>query len=331
MNALNDGPICVLGSGAWGTALAATLRQAGNEVRLWGRDEALAAEINEQQTNDRYLPDIRLPHGIDATVDRVAALEGSRIVLSVVPAQVTGTILAECRPHLPANVPVVLCAKGIDRESGKLLSQIAEDAVPEHPIAALSGPSFATDVARGLPTAVTVATGADAAALDLAEALSTPTLRCYGSDDLIGVEVGGALKNVLALAAGAVTGAGLGSSAQAALITRGFVELRRLGVALGGEEITMMGLSGLGDLLLTCSSTQSRNYSYGIALGAGEPLEGRKLAEGVFSARIAQSLAREHDLPVPIIDAVVGLLERNVTPQEALAELMNRPLKHEGE
>jgi glycerol-3-phosphate dehydrogenase (NAD(P)+) len=231
--------------------------------------------------------------------------------------------------RLDAKTPLVLCAKGIERDTGKLLSEIATEILPRNPIAALSGPSFATDVAAGLPTAVTVAAADEARAARLAALLSSPAFRCYSSADLIGVEVGGALKNVLAIAAGAVSGAGLGASAQAALVTRGFVELRRVGAAFGAEPETLMGLSGLGDLILTCGSAQSRNFSYGLALGRGESLEGRPLAEGVATAGIAARIAREKGVEAPIIAAVEALLAGRIAIADAVAALMARPLKSE--
>lgn len=325
------GKIAVLGGGAWGTALAVTMLRAGHEAVLWARDAEVVASINRAGENPRYLPDIVLDAGLVATGDIEAALDRAGCVLSVVPAQAARGLLAGLAGRLAAGVPLVLCAKGIERGTGRLLSEIAAELLPQNPVAALSGPSFASDVARGLPTAVTVAAHDEALAAELAATLSAPAFRCYSSGDLTGVEVGGALKNVLAIAAGAAAGARLGASAQAALVTRGFVELRRLGAAFGAEPETLMGLSGLGDLILTCGSAQSRNFSFGVALGRGESLEGRPLAEGAATAGIAAQIAREKDIEAPIIDAVDRLLKGGTTIAEAVAALLARPLRSEQE
>ncbi|TWG50054.1 NAD(P)H-dependent glycerol-3-phosphate dehydrogenase [Aminobacter sp. J44] len=320
--------ITVLGGGAWGTALALTSLRAGHDTTLWARDRESVASINERRENPRYLPGIGLDDRLKATADLAAALSAADCVLAVVPAQTMRSVLIEIS-SLPKGVPLVLCAKGIERGTGKLLSEIAAEILPETPIAALSGPSFATDVARGLPTAVTVASTDAALASGLAALFSSRSFRCYSSTDLTGVEVGGALKNVLAIAAGAVAGAGLGASAQAAMVTRGFVELRRVGAAFGAEPETLMGLSGLGDLILTCGSEQSRNFAYGVALGRGDNRDGLKLAEGVATAGIAARLAREKHVEAPIISAVDAILSGRSTIGEAVAALMARPLKSE--
>lgn len=321
--------IAVLGGGAWGTALAVTMARAGLEPALWARDAATVAEINNRRTNARYLPGITLEPGISATADAAVALRGAQIVLAVVPAQTLRDALAGLKETIPPGIPIVLCAKGIERTTGLLMSDIAADVLPANPVAALSGPSFASDVARGLPTAVTVAAGNETLARDLAARLSAPAFRCYASDDLKGVEVGGALKNVLAIAAGSIHGAGLGASAQAAAITRGFVELRRIGAALGGRPETMMGLSGLGDLILTCGSEQSRNFAYGVALGRGESLDNRPLAEGAATAGIAARIASERNIEAPICDAVAAVLDGRLTVRAAMEALLARPLKTE--
>ena len=320
--------VAVLGGGAWGTALALAMLRAGHSVGLWARDAGMVDAIRRGE-NPRYLPGIAIDAGIDATEDMAAALSGADCVLAVTPAQSLRIVLGEARAHLSPGVPLVLCAKGIERETGALLSDIVGDILPGNPIAALSGPSFATDVARGLPTAVVVAAREEALAADLAHRFSARNLRCYSSDDLIGVEIGGALKNVFAIAAGAVTGAGLGASAQAAMVTRGFVELRRIGAAFGARPETLMGLSGLGDLLLSCSSVQSRNFGYGVALGRGETLAGRPLAEGVPTAAIAARIAVTRNIEAPIISAVAAILDGALTVQEAVEALMTRPLKNE--
>ncbi|AMS39970.1 NAD(P)H-dependent glycerol-3-phosphate dehydrogenase [Aminobacter aminovorans] len=322
--------VTVLGGGAWGTALALAMLRAGHAVTLWARDTDSVTAI-AKGTNPRYLAGIVFETGIAATTDLAQALAGTDCVLVVTPAQALRSVLTEVKPHIADDVPLVLCAKGIERDTGRLLSDISSAILPDNPVAALSGPSFATDVSRGLPTAVVVAAEDEALASALAVRFSAANLRCYSSDDLIGVEIGGALKNVFAIAAGAVTGAGLGASAQAALVTRGFVELRRIGAAFGARPETLMGLSGLGDLMLTCSSVQSRNFAYGVALGKGEELAGRPLAEGVATAHIAACIARERGLDAPIIEAVAALLDNAITINEAVAGLMTRPLRAEAD
>jgi glycerol-3-phosphate dehydrogenase (NAD(P)+) len=320
--------VTVLGGGAWGTALALAMLRAGHSVRLFARDPETVASIAHGE-NQRYLPGIAIAPGIEATSDIKVALAGADCVLAVTPAQALRATLAVAKAHMPTDIPLVLCAKGIERDTGALLSAIVEEMLPQNPVAALSGPSFATDVARGLPTAVVVAARDEALAADLAARFSAENLRCYSSNDLIGVEIGGALKNVFAIAAGAVTGAGLGASAQAAMVTRGFVELRRIGAAFGARPETLMGLSGLGDLLLTCSSNQSRNFAYGLALGQGKPLAGLPLAEGVPTAAIAARIATERNIDAPIIAAVAAILDGTITIRQAVTALMTRPLKTE--
>lgn len=326
---MSDFRITVLGGGAWGTALAAALRRADRNVTLWARDPETARAITAGE-NPRYLPGISLPAGIIGTDDAAHALDGADCVLAVVPAQSLRETLEAVAFRIPSHVPVVLCAKGIERTTGLLMSQMAREHLIDNPLAALSGPSFATDVARGLPTAVVVAGDDEALAVSLSARFSSDSFRCYSSGDLAGVEIGGALKNVFAIAAGAVTGANLGASAQAAMVTRGFVELRRIGAAFGAKPETLMGLSGLGDLMLTCSTPQSRNFAYGLALGRGESLENLPLAEGVPTAEIADRVAREHGVDAPIIRAVAQILNRAITIKEAVRQLMNRPLKSEG-
>ncbi len=322
--------ITVLGGGAWGTALALTMLRTGYTVSLWTRNPDSVTTIAKGQ-NPRYLPGITFETGIGATIDLGQALTDTDCVLIVTPAQALRSVLSEVKSHVADHVPLVLCAKGIERETGTLLSDIANEILPDNPVAALSGPSFATDISRGLPTAVVVAAKDESRASTLALRLSVANLRCYSSDDLIGVEIGGALKNVVAIAAGAVTGAGLGASAQAALVTRGFVELRRIGASFGAHPQTLMGLSGLGDLMLTCSSVQSRNFAYGVALGQGEELSGRPLAEGVTTAYVAARLIRERGIDAPIVEAVAALLDNAITINEAVIGLMSRPLRAEAD
>jgi len=321
--------IAVLGGGAWGTALAAMAATSGHEAWLFARDAETVAAINNDRRNPRYLGDIELPAGIHASASASEVVTGADAVLAVIPAQAMRAGLSELNNLIPQSAPVVLCAKGIERGTGRLMSEVVAEVLPNHRLAALSGPSFATDVARGLPTAVTVACEDADTADQLAALLSGPAFRCYSTTDLKGVEIGGALKNVLAIAAGAAVGRGYGASAQAALVTRGFAELRRIGQAMGAKPETIMGLSGLGDLMLTCSSSQSRNYSYGLALGRGEDLTNRPLAEGVATAPIAAELCGKHGISAPIIDAVGALLSGKITIDEAVTNLINRPLKTE--
>ena len=323
--------IAVLGGGAWGTALAIAARRAGHEVRLWARDAATVGAIRSGRENVRYLPGIKVDPEILATDNAPEALYGADHVLAAVPAQSLRDVLTAVADQVPKDATLILCAKGIERSTGRLLSAIVEEVLPGRRIAALSGPSFATDVARGLPTAVVVATPDKDRAAELARLLSAEHFRCYSTNDLTGVEAGGALKNVLAIAAGTVIGARLGASAQAAMVTRGFVELRRMAASFGARPETIMGLSGLGDLLLTCSTPQSRNFSYGLALGRGDPLDRLPLAEGVATASIAARIAGERGIDAPIISAVDRLLAGDVTVGEAVSELMARPLRSEDE
>ena len=321
--------IAILGGGAWGTALALTAARAGHEAALWARDPATADAINTRNENPEYLPGVKFDTRISASGDAGAAMAGTSIILAAIPAQNLRSALESLASAIPDRVPLVLCAKGIERASGKLLSQVAAELLPNNPAAVLSGPSFALDVARGLPTAVTVAAEEEALASDIAASLSSAAFRCYTTTDVTGVEAGGALKNVLAIAVGASRGRGLGASAEAALITRGFVELRRLAESFGSRPETPLGLSGLGDLILTCSSPQSRNFSYGLALGKDENLAGRPLAEGVATAFIAAKIAKERGIDAPITMAAAAILEGKATIDEAVAALLMRPLKAE--
>jgi glycerol-3-phosphate dehydrogenase (NAD(P)+) len=322
--------IAVLGGGAWGTALALTALRAGNAVRLWARSSAQATMIAGGR-NPEYLPAIAFETGIAATSDIAEALEGAELVMVAVPAQALRVTLDAAAPFLAAGCRLVICAKGIERGTGATLSEVAGQSCPGLIAATLSGPSFATDVARFMPTAVVVGCRDEAIAAEIAATLSTTAFRCYSTDDQTGVEVGGALKNVLAIAAGAAIGAGLGASAQAALVTRGFVELRRIAASFGARPETLMGLSGLGDLMLTCASAQSRNFSYGLALGRGESLLDRPLAEGVATAESAARIAAERSVEAPIVSATAAILAGQATIGDAVSTLMSRPLKSEAE
>lgn len=320
----------VLGGGAWATALALVARRAGHEAIVWARDPDTVAALAAGR-NPRYLPGIELEPALEATGALAAAVDGATGVLSVVPAQATRGVLADLAGCVDPAVPVVLCAKGIDRDSGRRMSQIASDCLRGNPVSLLSGPSFATDVARGLPTAVVVAAGTEEEAAAIAALLSSDSFRCYSTDDVTGVEIGGALKNVYAIAAGAVIGAGLGASAQAAMVTRGFVELRRIGEAVGARADTLLGLSGLGDLVLTCASAQSRNFAYGLALGRGESRDGLPLAEGVATTAVAARIVADRGIDAPILAATDLILQGRAGVADAVHMLMTRPLRAEAE
>ncbi len=323
----------VLGSGAWGTALARACARAGRQVVLWSHDPAVAQTIRETAENPIYLPGVSLPPEVRATSD-LAEVGRTDMVLAVAPAQHLRGVLAEFAPHARHGLPVVLCAKGVEQGSLKLMTDVLAETLPAAAPAVLSGPSFAIDVARGLPTAVTLACSDEACAERIARAVATPEFRPYLSTDMIGAEAGGAVKNVLAIACGIAEGRGLGRSAHAALITRGFAEMTRMGVALGGQAETVAGLCGLGDLVLTCSSPQSRNMSLGLALGQGQTVEqalaGKvTVAEGVASAPGVVALSRKLGVDTPICAAVAAILAGRIDVAAAIDGLLARPLRVE--
>ena len=322
--------IGVIGAGAWGTALALTCARAGRKVVLWEHDTANAAHLS-QKRESLFLPGVRLSDDI-ALADDVAAVARAQALLLVVPAQTVRKVASTLAPFVAAGTPVIVCAKGIERGTKKFMNEIIAECVPRATPAILSGPSFAADVARGMPTAVTLAAGDAKLAAALAQAIGSASFRPYHSTDVRGVEIGGAAKNVLAIAAGIVSGRGLGASAAAALTTRGFAELVRFGKAYGARPETMMGLSGLGDLLLTASSPQSRNFSFGIALGRGQkPGEIKSgLAEGVFTASVLLAIAHERGVDMPIAAAVAAVLAERMSVDAAIESLLMRPLKSEG-
>jgi len=318
--------IGVIGGGAWGTALAQTCARAGRSVTLWEYDAGNAAHLAEQRES-KFLPGVKLHDAVAVTTD-LAQVAKSDAILLVVPAQAMRSTLKALSPALAVGTPLIACAKGIERGTHKFMTEIIVECAPKAVPAILSGPSFAADVARGLPTAVTVAAGDADVAEALAHAMNSGTFRPYHSTDVRGVELGGATKNVLAIAAGIVSGRGLGASALAAMTTRGFAELVRFGRACGAKTETMMGLSGLGDLILTCGTPQSRNFSYGVALGRGEAPSG-KLAEGAFTAPVLLEMARENGVDMPISEAVAAVLEGALTVDAAIESLLTRPLKAE--
>ena len=320
----------VVGAGAWGTALAQVAAGApGADVLVWAHEADVAEAINAGRGNPVFLPGVPLSPAIRATND-LAAMAGRDALLMVTPAQHLGRIAAA----LPDDAPLVLCAKGIEAGTKRLMSEVAQAARPRAPIAVLSGPTFAAEVASGLPTAVTLACEDEALGARLAERLARPGFRPYQSTDVIGAEIGGAVKNVLAIACGVVDGAGLGSNARAALIARGFAEMQRFGLARGSRAETLAGLSGLGDLVLTCSSTQSRNFSLGRGLGEGRAAatlmaDRRTVAEGAFTAPVLAQAARAVGVEMPIVDAVVALLEGRAGVAEVVERLLARPLTRE--
>jgi glycerol-3-phosphate dehydrogenase (NAD(P)+) len=326
--------LAVIGGGAWGTALAQTACAAGNAVTLWAREPEVVADITANRRNELFLPGIALDARLSATTD-MAEIADHDTILLVAPAQHLRTVAAALAGRIAPGTTVVICAKGLEQSTGKLLVQVLAESLPEATPAVLSGPSFAADVARLLPTAVTLAVADPARGKALAERLGGRHFRIYWSDDLIGTQLGGAVKNVLAIAAGIVDGRRLGASAHAALVTRGFAELRRLSEALGARTDTLMGLSGLGDLLLTCGSPQSRNMSLGRALGEGRTLaevlgSRRSVAEGVYTAAAVVRRAGELGVEMPIATAVHAIVEGGLSVDDAIEALLSRPLKPEG-
>ena len=324
--------IAVVGAGAWGTALANLAGRAGANVTLWARDPAHAIEMAATGVNARRLPGVPLAPTIFPTAD-LGALATADILLLAVPTQALRNAALALVPFAPRGAPIIICAKGIERQTGLFPSQIIAELLPDNPPAILSGPSFAADVAKGLPTAVTLAAEDSARAADLALALAAPWFRLYHSTDIRGVEIGGAAKNVLAIASGITAGRRLGASAGAALVARGFAELTRFGRALGADPATLSGLSGLGDLVLTCSSQQSRNFAFGFALGQGASIAAAgadgKLVEGVHTCGILLDLARQKSVEMPITAAVEAVVAGRIEIDAAIEALLNRPAKAE--
>jgi glycerol-3-phosphate dehydrogenase (NAD(P)+) len=320
--------VAVIGAGAWGTALASVAARAGRSVMLYARNADAIAHMRAARENPK-LPGVDFDPRITITSD-VAAAARADIILLATPAQNLREAVTALASHLAAATPVIACAKGIERGTHKFMTEVIAEAAPDAVPAILSGPSFANDVARGLPTAVTLATRDESLASALVQALGSSTFRPYHTTDIRGVEIGGAAKNVLAIAAGIVVGKQLGASALAALTTRGFSELVRLGRACGARAETMSGLSGLGDLILTCSSPQSRNFSLGIALGRGEPPSRDKLAEGEFTAPVLIELAISKNVDMPVSNAVAAILSGATTIDEAIENLLTRPFRSEG-
>jgi glycerol-3-phosphate dehydrogenase (NAD(P)+) len=323
--------LSIIGAGSWGLALASAAQRAGRDVTVWTRSHA-AAEALARTRQSARLPDARIDDRIAITADLAEAARCDAILL-VVPAQAMREVASLLGPLITNGMPIIACAKGIERGTRKFMTEVITDAAPNAAPAILSGPSFAADVARGLPTAVTLAAADEKVAASLAHALGSASFRPYHSTDMRGVEIGGAAKNVLAIAAGVVSGRGLGASAAAALTTRGFAEIMRFGRALGAKAETLTGLSGLGDTILSCATPQSRNFSFGLALGRGlsplEALGNDKLAEGVFTASVLNEMARDAGVEMPVMDAVADVVEGKASVDDVIGRLLARPVRAE--
>lgn len=327
--------ISVLGAGAWGTALANIAANNGKDVTLWVREKELIDDIQNKRHNTLFLPDILLNENITPTNDQAQAILNAEAVLMVIPAQYLRTACKNLHDLWPTGLPAVICAKGIEQNTGALLSEILKEELPQAQIAVLSGPTFAEEAAQGMPTALTLACENEKLGKELVETLGTQTFRPYYSSDIIGVQIGGAVKNVMAIAAGIVAGKKLGDNARAALITRGLAEISRLAVALGGQAHTLMGLSGLGDLVLTANSTQSRNFSVGIELGKGRKLDDiladkKTVAEGVFTAQAVLERAAKAGVEMPICEGLSKIMHENLSVDRVIQSLFARPFKKEG-
>lgn len=325
--ALSYRSVGVIGAGAWGIALAGVAARAGREAVLYARDTGAAAQMNATRESPR-LAGVQINAAIKVTND-LARASRADLILIAVPAQNLRDAVTALAPYLTAQTPLIACAKGIERGTRSFMTEIIAETAPNATPGILSGPSFAADVARGLPTAVTLAAKDESMAAAWAQALGSPTFRPYHTSDVRGVEIGGAAKNVLAIAAGIVVGRKLGASAQAALTTRAFSELMRLGRACGARSETLAGLSGLGDLLLTCSSAQSRNFSLGVTLGRGETAAQDKLAEGEFTAPVLTELATSKNVELPVSNAVAAILSGGMTVNDAIGSLLARPFRAE--
>ena len=323
-------PIGIIGGGAWGTALAAVMAQIHDDVLIWAREDEVVSAINDAHENKAFLPGLTLSPKIRAS-GHLSEMAQCGAVLIVTPAQHVRSTL-QALP--PSEVPLLLCAKGIEADTQMLVSDIATEVRPSNPLAVLSGPTFAHEVAAGKPTAITLATTDQALGARLMKLIATPHFRPYWSDDVVGAEIGGAVKNVLAIGCGVVDGAGLGLNARAALIARGFAEMQRYGLARGGRAETLAGLSGLGDLVLTCSSENSRNFSLGRGLGRGRAAadlmaDRRTVAEGAFTAPVLLQSAKALGVDMPIVSAVCALLDGTATVADVVQALLARPLKAE--
>lgn len=326
--------IAVICAGSWGTAIAQIAANAGRDVTLWARESAVVNAINADHENPEYLPGIPLSPKIRATASLEEALKGAEVVFMVSPAQHMRSVLEQMKPLMPEAVPVVLCSKGIEVASGMLMSQVVKEICPESPYLVLSGPTFAKEVARGLPAAATLATHNNAVGKQVAQAIRNISFRPYVTSDPLGAEIGGAVKNVIAIACGIVYGRKLGENARAAIMTRGMAEIKRMGMALGAKPETFLGLSGMGDLMLTCNSLQSRNFSLGVMCGEGQSLneiltKSRQVIEGVATANSVLDFAKKHAVDMPICQAVNDTLHNGVSVDDTVEALMSRPLTQE--
>jgi glycerol-3-phosphate dehydrogenase (NAD(P)+) len=324
--------IAVLGAGSWGTALTLSLaNRGGHELALWAHSPTHAADLASTGVNTRYLPGFTLPAGIDVSSDLAATIAGADIILCVTPSQALRSVMQQIAPVLTPKQVLLSASKGLEEATYLRMSQLIREYAPENPVGTLGGPSFAQEVAAGMPTAITIATEEPVLGKMLQDAFSSPSLRVYRNEDLIGTELGGSLKNVIALAAGVVAGLEMGNNASAALITRGIVEMTRLAVACGGRRDTLNGLSGIGDLVLTCTGGLSRNRTVGVELGKGRKLDdiiaglNGKVAEGVRSTTAALGLAARYAVEMPITEQMAAILHQNKPPRDAIRELMSRP------
>ena len=333
MSVKNIQQVGVIGAGSWGTALAATIASAGRNVVLWARSEKHASDIARQRENKKYLPGVKLPDNIRITSDMQDFVQCDA-VLMVSPAQAQRAVMTNFAKVLAKGIPALICSKGIEQSSNLFMADVLAEVAPDLQPYVLSGPSFAADVVRGLPTAVTLAGPTIKDAKTVAKAIGHANFRIYASDDILGVQIGGAVKNVLAIACGISDGKQLGESCRAALITRAFSELTRLGRVLGARPETLVGLSGFGDLSLTCSSPKSRNYSLGFKLGQGETLgqilgTRHSVSEGVFTAGVVVEIARKNNIEMPICEAVHAIVDGQSNPDRELARLLARPIRAE--
>lgn len=325
--------IGVIGGGAWGTALAQLSAKAGSNVILWAREEKVVKKINEEHENEMFLKGVGLSNKVRATTN-LADMVGNEFIFIAVPAQFVRSVLKEVKKYVSDGVILVLCAKGIEQSSGKLMTEVVSEIMPKSPLVVLSGPTFAREVALGLPSAVTIASKYQQITKRLLRVIGQPTFRPYASRDIAGAEIGGALKNVFAIACGITIGRKMGDNARAALITRSLSEMVRYGESYGAERTTMMGLCGLGDLILTCSSTQSRNLSLGIALGEGKTIEDLMtnrltVAEGYYTSSVLAKISQDKNIDMPIVMAVNDILHEGKNIDQVIGDLLNRPFVSE--
>lgn len=325
--------IGVVGAGAWGTALAQALAQGGRDVLIWAREPEVVQSINGTNENASFMPGVKLDEKVKAT-DSISQLSACDTLLIVTPAQHVRSTLESLKGDIAEGKPVVICAKGIELSTGLLMSQVAVEEVPKATIAILTGPTFASEIATGKPSAVTIAARDKDVAQEIREGLASRNLRTYMTDDLYGAQIGGAIKNVIAIACGAIIGRGLGESARAALLTRGLAEMSRLAMAMGAKKETLMGMCGVGDLVLTCTSMQSRNYSLGHMLGEGRTLEeimnerqGKAVTEGVHTAEALVTMARKHAVEMPICETVHKCVSGEYDIDAAISAMLDRPLR----